>query len=171
MNNQANVLNCHRIIRGVLSAAAILGLFLALDAVGVSVFSVQVAQAETGMTELEEKAGWQQRYRTLLQLQTRLRDDASTARENYARAQRRNYPRGGARQQFIVDAEEAEAQLVTARAETETLLEQARHNAIPRNWFYEVDDEDIQSTSPAATGANEDAEDDSREGRNPLYLD
>ena len=56
----------NRIIRGVLSAAAILGLSLALDGVGVSTFSAQVAQAEAGMTDLEEKAGWQQKYRMLL---------------------------------------------------------------------------------------------------------
>ena len=165
MNQERNAMTCNRLVRGILVSVAILGLSVTLDGIGVSIFAPQVAQADTETSDLEVKAQWQQRYRQLLQNQARLRDNAKKSRENYARAQRRNYPRGGARQQFIVDAELAEADLVMVEAETEALREEARRSAIPRNWFYEIDDEDIQAPAPAAA-AVENTDDG---GRNPLY--
>ncbi len=158
-----------RWVRGVLCTVAIVSLVMALDGIGLSVLGYQVAHAGTADSALEEKADWQGRYRRLLQRQARLRDNAAKSRENYARAQRRNYPRGGARQLFILDAEAAEAELVKVEAETEGLLEQARREALPRNWFYEVDDEGVQLPA-AKTSASAD-QNDSREGRNPLYFD
>ena len=161
-----------RLIRGILYVTVILGLSAALDGVGLSglaPFAAESAQAGNENSELRLKKNWQDRYRRLLQNQARLRDNAAKSRENYSRARRRNYPRGGARQQFILDADEAERDLVKVEAETMELLEQARRDALPRNWVYEVEDENIQA--PAATASDPDEPDDSREGRNPLYLD
>jgi hypothetical protein len=153
-----------RIARGALCAIAILGLSAALDGMGLCLFTPQVARAETEMSDLDQKAHWQGQYRMLLQSQTRLQASAARSRENYARAQRRNYPRGGARQQFLADEQAAIDELVKVKAETEDLLEKARRAAVPRTWFSEVDDEGIQSTAPAATTV-----DDEDDGRNPLY--
>jgi hypothetical protein len=93
------------------------------------------------------------------------------ARENYARAQRRNYPRGGARKQFLIDAEEADKQLVLVKEEIAQLNTSARHASIPQNWFYEVEEEPITYGAPAASASSDDrnGEDDDG-GRNPLYL-
>jgi hypothetical protein len=166
MKKKPDSLTCKRFARGALCAIAILGLSAALDGMGLSFFAAQVAQAEPEMSDLEQKAHWQAQYRTLLQLQVRLRGNAATSRENYARARRRNYPRGGARQQFLIDEREAIDELAKVQTETEELLEQARRASVPRNWFYEVDDEGTQSTAPAATATTPADEDD---GRNPLY--
>jgi hypothetical protein len=157
-------------MRGLLCAFAVIGLSAALDGIGLSgasIISADVAQAGNGNSVHSQKSTWQRHYRMLLHDQARLRDNAAKSRENYARARRRNYPRGGARQQFIVDAEEAERDLIKVEEETLKFLEQARRNALPRNWIFEVEDENIQA--PAATAASE--RDDSRDGRNPLYHD
>jgi hypothetical protein len=149
-------------------AAAVIGLSAALDGIGLagaSLIAADVALAGTENPALSQKEAWQERYRRLLQDQVRLRHNAAKSRENYSRARRRNYPRGGARQQFILDAEEAERNIVKVEKETMALLEQARRDALPGNWVFEVEDEDIQA--PAATTQTE--RDDSRDGRNPLY--
>lgn len=134
------------------------------------------ANADDGAT-LEQKIEWQDRYRSLLVGAARLKQAATTSRENYARAQRRNYPRGGARQQFIIDAEDAENELVDMNGQIEAILDEARRNAIPTVWFYEVDDEPIRLPPPVRLSrTNESAdpnadqdEDDDGGGRNPLY--
>ncbi len=151
--------------------AAMFGLVLMLAVAGGALLMADVAGAQTPEQELEQKAQWQERYRVLLQTQETLRSNAEKSRDNYARAQRRNYPRGGARQQFILDAEKAEKELVKVKAETEEMLDQARREAIPQNWFYEVDDEPIQPLPAASTtdGQGTAAAQD-REGRNPLYF-
>jgi hypothetical protein len=139
------------------------------------IFSAATAQAAPSSppTAEEQKKEWQDRYRDLLRNAARLERNALASRENYARAQRRNYPRGGARQQFIVDAELAEKQLVAFKAEIEGILDEARHAAIPPNWIHEVDEENFSYAPPASTtteAGDEVADEDDREGRNPLYL-
>ncbi len=166
-------MNCNRFLRRVLEGGGVLGLSLTLGGIGLSPIAPAVAQAANTkeLSGLEQKAEWQQRYRRLLQGQQQLRAEAATSRENYARAKRRNYPRGGALQQFLIDAEKAESELVELEQETAEFLEQARGEAIPRNWFYEVDDEDIRAPSPVATRPDDREAADDRAGRNPLYLD
>jgi hypothetical protein len=153
-----------------------LGLAIALCVIGLPVLMSTTVHAQAGAepTLEEQKADWQGRYRSLLQNEARLHHNAQMARENYARAQRRNYPRGGAREQFLVDADNAEKELVTVKEELVQLRTAARHDAIPKNWLYEVEEEPITTGPPAsasqsATGSDGDRED--REGRNPLYFD
>jgi hypothetical protein len=153
-------------VRTVLS---ILGLALALYAIGGSLLMPDIAQADEGGSLLEQKTHWQDRYRALLSNAARLQDDAIRSRENYARARRRNYPRGGARQQFIADAEEAEKEFEKVKLEIDAIFVEARRDAIPPNWLYEVDDEPVKPTAPAS--ASDDGRDpEDTEGRNPLYL-
>ena len=155
-----------------------LGLAVLVSLIGFPILTPSSAEAQAGAqpTLEEQKAEWQDRYRSLLQNQARLHHNAQMARENYARAQRRNYPRGGARQQFLIDADDAEKELVTVKEEIAQLHTSARHDSIPQNWFYEVEEEPIGygSDSPAASSSgnsddNTDDEDDDG-GRNPLYL-
>jgi len=153
-----------------------LGLAIALCVIGLPVLMSTTAQAQAGAepTLEEQKTDWQGRYRSLLQNEARLHQNAQMARENYARAQRRNYPRGGAREQFLLDADDAEKELVTVKEELAQLRVAARHEAIPKNWLYEVEEEPITSDPPASASQNAASDDDDqadREGRNPLYFD
>jgi hypothetical protein len=154
-----------------------LGLAIALWVIGPLIFTPCPAQAQTGAqpTLEEQKAEWQDRYRSLLHNQARLHHNAQIARENYARAQRRNYPRGGARRQFLVDADDAENELVTVKEEIAQIQIDARHASIPQNWLYDVEEEPITFGPPAASASSngDDEADDAydRSGRNPLYLE
>lgn len=137
-----------------------------------AILLVLVMAAPTAVAEVEDiakvKAEWQGEYRGLLQEALRLRTNATNARRNYAEAQRRNYPRGGARQQYLIDADAAEKQLAKVEQDIEALRVRARHEGAMPAWFYEVDDEDIVvPRAPAAADPN--GQD--REGRNPLYLE
>jgi len=131
--------------------------------------TIAVAPAAAQGDALEQqKDSWQNEYRSMLRKAAHLEHTAEVSRENYARAQRRNYPRGGARQQFLIEADKAEKQLADLKEEIDGFLTDARRNAIPPHWRYSVEDEDI-TFAPAATASDDDAGDD-REGRNPLYL-
>ena len=121
---------------------------------------------ETASVE-EVKAEWQGRYRKLLTDAARLRRNAEAARYNYSQANQRNYPRGAARKQFLIDEENAQAELVQVEADIEKLREDGRREGALPGWFYEVEDEPLDAPQPAAPV--EDPAD--REGRNPLYLD
>lgn len=154
-------------IRAVLS---ILGLAMAFAVISLPLLAPDAARAGTDQTLEEKKAEWQGRYRSLLQNAARLRSNAETSRENYARAQRRNYPRGGARQQFIVDAENAEKELVEVKEAIAQIAVDARHASIPPNWLYAVEDEPITVSAPASPSDQQD-EQEERAGRNPLYFD
>jgi len=156
-----------------------LGMAIALCVIGLPILTPSAAEAQTGAqpTLEEQKAEWQNRYRSLLQNQARLHHNAQMARENYARAQRRNYPRGGARQQFLIDANDADKELVTVKEEIAQIHVDARHASIPQNWLYDVEEEPITMGPPAASATNSgsadadaDAEED-RAGRNPLYFE
>jgi hypothetical protein len=162
-----------KMIRAIYST---LGLAIALCVIGLPILESTTAQAQAGAepTLEEQKADWQGRYRSLLQNEARLHHNAQMARENYARAQRRNYPRGGAREQFLIDADDAEKELVTVKEELAQLQLDARHEAIPKNWLYDVEEEPITSGPPASASQNAAADDDDqddREGRNPLYFE
>ena len=159
-----------KMIRAIYST---LGLAIALCVIGLPILASTTAQAQAGAepTLEEQKADWQGRYRSLLQNEARLHHNAHMARENYARAQRRNYPRGGAREQFLIDADDAEKELVTVKEELAQLQLDARHEAIPKNWLYDVEEEPITSGPPASASRNAAADQDDREGRNPLYFE
>ncbi len=171
MKNQIDHPICNRFARGALCAIAVLGLSLALDGIGLSLFTPNTANAQSADEALEQKREWQERYRIMLKNQVILADNAQKLRKNHAQANRRNYPRGGAREKFILDAIKAEADLAELKEATAALLDQARRADLPRNWFYEVDDEELQVPSPAAQGPDGNEQNDSREGRNPLYLE
>ena len=155
-------------IRAVLST---LGLAMVFAVISLPLLPPDAARAGTAdQTPEEKKAEWQGRYRSLLQNAARLRGNVETSRENYARAQRRNYPRGGARQQFIVDAENAQKELVGVKEAIAQIAVDARHASIPPNWLYEVEDEPITVSAPASPSDQQDEQED-RAGRNPLYFD
>jgi len=173
---------------------AMLGLALALGGIGLPLSVPSDAHAESDQELSDRKTAWQDNYRLLLHEAAMVEQDGKTARENYARARRRNYPRGGARQQYIINAEAAEQKLVTVKLEIEQLADNARRDAIPPHWLYQVEDEPISLSPPASVSSEEadsddddyddddwddedfddeaearDREDD-RAGRNPLYF-
>ena len=149
----------------------VLAMAIVSHGIDLPIFSAATAQAAPSSPPSAEelKKEWQDRYRDLLHNAARLERNAKASRENYARAQRRKYPRGGARDQFIADAELAEKQLVAVKAEIEGIRDQARHASIPPNWLNEVDDENFSYAPPASTTEADDEDD--REGRNPLYFE
>ena len=114
------------------------------------------------------KEEWQDRYRALLQDAARLRHNANSARDNYRMAQRWNYPRGGARQKFLLQADEAERDLVRVESDLEKFRVDARRAGALPGWLYEVEEEERVVSEPAAPA---DASDPDLEGRNPLYLE
>jgi len=99
-----------------------------------------------------------------------LERNARRSREYYAQAQRRNYPRGGARQRLLAQAAEAEAELRTVREEIEALRVEARREGALPGWLYEVEDEEIVVPEPAAPDGSDSSSDERDAGRNPLYL-
>ena len=155
------------------TALSTFGLAVALLAFGLPLFISDVAVAQDESALAQQKAEWQDRYRTLLRNQALLRSNIEISRENYARAQRRNYPRGGARQQFIIDAENAEKELVVVKEEIAQIAVDARHAGIPPNWLYEVEDEPLTAAPPASVSDDSDEKNDEedRAGRNPIYFE
>jgi hypothetical protein len=141
-------------------------LAMALLLVGSLALPAATQNAKPQQSLAERKAEWQERYRRLLLDASRLEQNAAGARENYARAQRRNYPRGGAREQFLIDAATAEKELEKVKQKIEAIFVEARREAIPPNWLYEVEDEGVTWTSPASQSSA-----DVDDGRNPLYAD
>lgn len=117
-----------------------------------------------------ERAYWQGKYRVLRKNKAILEDNIAKLEHNYAQAQRRNYPRGGAREAFRTKANEQRKMLAEVESELATIFEEARAANVPPGWLFEVEDEPIELSQPAAVeGAEEDDRD--REGRNPLYAD
>lgn len=123
------------------------------------------AQTEEEIHELRET--WQNRYRALLSDRARLTRNIAAAKENYARAHRRNYPRGGARQQFLIDADSAEKELAATEREIAGIFTEARYENVPPGWLYQVEDEPIETPQPAALDESEEQD---RAGRNPIYF-
>ena len=171
---------------------SMLALALALSAISLPLALPNAARADTDLESQDPRTVWQDSYRLLLHDAAMLEQDAKTWRENYARANRRNYPRGGARLQYILNADSADKELAKVKQEIERVTIQARRDAIPPFWIYEVDDEPIVLSPPASASGEEevpewdrdedsdwededfaaDVEDqeDDREGRNPLYF-
>ncbi|HKK50241.1 MAG TPA: hypothetical protein VKA74_01575 [Myxococcota bacterium] len=153
-----------------------LGLALALGLIAAtftSLSAVPTARAQLATEEelQAQKQYWQERYRMLLRNAALLERNARRSREDYAQAQRRNYPRGGARQRLLAQAAEAEAELRTVREEIEALRVEARREGALPGWLYEVEDEEIVVPEPAAPDGSDSSSDERDAGRNPLYLD
>lgn len=127
------------------------------------------AAAETEQEILAKRTRWQDRYRVALTNREILRGNIVKLRHDYAQAQRRNYPRGGARQVFLTQADEQETFLVETEQEIVSIREEARAAGIPPGWLAEVEDEPI--TVPSQPASPADGKDVDRDGRNPLYLD
>jgi len=116
---------------------------------------------------LAKRNHWQSRYRTLLSNRAILNDNIAKLTHDYGQAQRRNYPRGGAREALLLQAREAEQELEAVEREIESIFVEARQSEVPPGWLYEVEDEPIERSQPAAADPAEVDPD----GRNPLYLD
>ena len=127
------------------------------------------ASAETEEELLAKRAHWQDRYRTLLQNRVILKDNIAKLRNDYAQAQRRNYPRGGARDAFLQKAEEQEDKLAEVERELDSIQRDARAAGVPPGWLAEVEDESFEIPQPAAPSNDGDEVD--REGRNPIYFE
>ena len=140
-----------------------------------SLFAIQAPAAHAQLAGEEElqnqKEYWQERYRRLRQDAARLERNAERARKAYALAQRRNYPRGGARQKLSQQIEDAETELESVRKEIEELPSEARRAGAMPGWLYEVEEEEVVIPEPAAPDAADAEEAEDRAGRNPLYLD
>ncbi|MCR9093820.1 MAG: hypothetical protein NXI30_06370 [bacterium] len=144
------------------TAALVLAVALSLSA--------GLAFAETEEEILAKRTQWQERYRVALGNREILKDNIAKLRKNYAQAQRRNYPRGGAREAFLTQAQEQEVLLEETEQEIESIREEARAASIPPGWLAEVEDESFERPSqPAAPSSDEEEVD--REGRNPIYFD
>ena len=117
---------------------------------------------------------WQNKYRQLLQDRARFQANYESSNKNYVRAQRYNYPRGGARQQFMIDAQNAQKRLAETEEAIAEIFNEAREADVPPGWLYEVDDEPIAAPRPASpdpVASDEDRDEEmDREGRNPLYF-
>jgi len=161
-----------RTARSALATVAI-GLLSGLPA-ALSLFAIQAPAAHAQLADDEvlqhEKEYWQDRYRRLRQNAARLERNAERARKAYALAQRRNYPRGGARQKLFQQIEDAETELESVRKEIEELPREARRAGALPGWLYEVEQEEVVIPEPAAPDSDDPAAD-ACAGRNPIYCE
>lgn len=153
-------------------------LFLGIQMITVGValpFSVAAAAGESEAELAASRDQWQGNYRRLLRNKATLNENIAKSENDYAQAQRRNYPRGGARQMLLTRGEQAKVALVETEKEIAALIEDARRQGVPPGWLDEVASEEIVAFQPAAPSGDrdeeQDEEQDDREGRNPLYLD
>lgn len=158
-----------RLLETRLLAGLLIGLCGALVAPTVLVASDAFGEDEYD-AELELKEEIQRQYRDLLRNKAIFQRNAVTAREEYAEANRRNYPRGEARKQYLINEKEALDALAEVEVAIEKLHEQGRRDGALPGWFAEVEDEPLSLTQPAAPAEDDDRVRD-REGRNPLYFD
>lgn len=134
-------------------------------------FVSEPASAETEEEALAKKAEWQDRYRVLRTNAFRMRENAKKLRRAYGLAQHANYPRGGAREEFRLQVEQAERDADDFSAQIEAFHEDALRNEIPPGWLAEVEDEPIDPGLPADQDESDPEPDDDREGRNPIHFD
>lgn len=148
------------------TAATALSILIAATAVLVWT-TPESASAQTPDEMQEQRTSWNERYRVLLRDRVRLEQNIVKSKNNYSLAQHRNYPRGGARQQFLIDAEDAAKELASTEEAIVELFAAAREANVPPAWLYEVEDEPIVSAQP---NASEEDEEDDRAGRNPAHF-
>ena len=133
-------------------------------------FGASLALAETEEELLAKRTLWQDRYRVALTNRVILTDNVERLLHDYAQAQRRNYPRGGAREAYLTQANEQKAMLADVEQEIVSIQREAREAGIPPGWLAEVEDEDF--SVPAAPSVDDEAaEAVDREGRNPRFFE
>lgn len=147
------------------SLARLVALAIALG-LGAAAAAPSAVALETEEELRAKRDHWQQKYRMLLRNRALLKDNVAKLEKDYAQAQRRNYPRGGARAALLEKAEEQREQLKQIEAELAAIYDDARAAEVPPGWLAEVEDEPIDLSQPAAPDASDPDEDD---GRNPLY--
>ena len=125
------------------------------------------AAAETEEETLAKREYWQTKYRVLLRNQAILKENVTKLEHDYAQAQRRNYPRGGARNELLLKATSQRQQLAQTAQEIASIFTEARTSNVPPGWLYEVEDEPIDTRRPASPDT---AGEDDRAGRNPRFL-
>ncbi|MEM9176936.1 MAG: hypothetical protein AAGC67_17080 [Myxococcota bacterium] len=130
-----------------------------------------LALAETEEELQAKRLQWQDRYRVALTNRVILQGNVDMLLNSYAQAQRRNYPRGGAREKFLTQANEQKALLAEVEEEIASIYDEARAAGVPPGWLAEVESEDLSvPASPSSDDADEaDAAD--REGRNPRFFE
>ena len=142
-----------------------------LAAIALALFTFATPFAAIAMDDeealLAKRTHWQSRYRTLLTNRAILTDNIAKLTHDYGQAQRRNYPRGGAREALLTQARQAERELEGVQKEIDAIFAEARMQDVPPGWLYEVEDEPIERPQPASP----DTADDDADGRNPLYRD
>jgi len=126
------------------------------------------AAAESERETLTKREYWQHKYRVLLRNQAILKDNVTKLEHDYAQAQRRNYPRGGARNELLMKATSQRQQLAQTEKEIASIFTEARTADVPPGWLYEIEDEPIDTRRPALPDT---AGEDDRAGRNPRFHD
>ena len=126
------------------------------------------AAAETEEETLAKREYWQDKYRVLLWNQAVLKDNVAKLENDYAQAQRRNYPRGGARNILLMKAALQRKQLAETEQKLASIFTEARASDVPPGWLYEIEDAPIDTSRPASPDT---ADEDDRAGRNPRFLD
>lgn len=87
-----------------------------------------------------EKAGWQQRYRDLLDSVSAAGSRYELAKASYSKNRQINRKRGEARAEINDELRESQIELATARAELADFPELARRAGVPPGWLREVED-------------------------------
>lgn len=148
-----------------------LGSFLLLALLAPVVF----ADSENEMQSRRD--GWQSDYRELLLERKRYEYEIAQAQKDYVLAQRRNYPRGGARQAILLREQDAKAALAETEEKIQQIFVDARAAMIPPGWLLMVEDENLEYAPAAADPAGDpDLDDDDDDGvdtngRNPIYFE
>lgn len=127
--------------------------------------------AEPGDAEGQLKEEWQLKYRNLLHDLARTKRNAAAGRKAYMKANRRNYPRGEARERILSDTEEAERMIGVLEARVEDLKVDARQAGVRPGWLFDVEQEDFSRPLPAAKATDDEADPRDREGRNPRFFE
>jgi septal ring factor EnvC (AmiA/AmiB activator) len=150
------------------TASRALALFSLVLATGLASLTATASDEEALRAKRDH---WQDKYRALLYDQARLKDNLAKLRHDYAQAQRRNYPRGGAREALRTQAATTEQKLAKVERKLAQIFDQARAAEVPPGWLYQVDDDPIVLSNPASKdGGSEEAAQDLG-GHNPLYFD
>ncbi len=134
--------------------------------------STTATAAEPDDPEGMLKEEWQRKYRNLLRDLARTQRNAEAGRKAYMKANRRNYPRGEARERILRDTEEAERMIGVLEGQVDQFQIDAREAGVRPGWLFDVEQEDFSKPMPAAKASNEDDDEvQDREGRNPRFFE
>jgi hypothetical protein len=128
------------------------------------------AVAADNEEESAKKADWQDRYRTIRNNALRMRDNATKIRRAYDLSQHSNNSQAGIRERFKQQVLETERKAEGSEAQLARFLADARESQIPPAWIYEVDDEPMAPSVPAAAAGVDPSHPVNAPGaRNPAY--